>query len=77
MRLKINELIREQEATNEDITQLKATIDKIKRAIKQFAEKTIIVDVHPLIIKKNLIYIEEWTSTLSLPFQTINCSDEN
>ena len=52
---KVNELMHEQKATHEDISSLKATINDIKRDIKQFEEKGIIVDVHPLIIDKDLI----------------------
>ena len=79
---KINNLIREEEATHEDIPTMKATINDIRRDIKQFEEKGIIVDIHPLIIDEGLIQIENWTSneieisTLSPPFRTIDCSNE-
>ncbi|CAF5029737.1 unnamed protein product, partial [Rotaria sp. Silwood1] len=81
LKLKTNELIREQEATHEDISLLKATIDDIKRDVNQYEENGILVDVHPLIINQNLVYIEELTSheldisTLSSPYRTIDCSN--
>jgi uncharacterized protein (UPF0335 family) len=76
---KVNELMHEAVATHEDFISLKAIINDIK----QFEEKSIIIDIHPLAINKDLIQIEEWTSnemdisTLPSPFQTINCSNEN
>ena len=79
---KINDLIREEEATHEDIPTMKATINDIRRDIKQFEEKGIIVDIHPFIIDEDLIQIEERASneievsTLPLPFRTIDCSNE-
>jgi hypothetical protein len=79
IKAKINNLLREKEVTHEDIPLLKATINDIKRDVKQFEEKGIIVDVHPLIIKQDLVYIEQWSSnevdisTLSSPFQKIDC----
>jgi hypothetical protein len=80
---KTNELIREQEATLEDIPHLKASINDIKRDVNQFEKNGIIVDVHPLTIIKDLVYIEEWTPTeldtsnFLLPCRTINCSDKD
>jgi hypothetical protein len=59
MKTKMNDLIREQEATHEDIPLLKPTINDIKRDVNQFEEKGIIVDVRSLIINKDLVYIEE------------------
>ncbi|CAF3532404.1 unnamed protein product [Rotaria sp. Silwood1] len=50
-----------QVVTHDDISSLKATINDIKRDINQFEENCILVDVHPLIINQNLVYIEEWT----------------
>ncbi len=82
MKSKTNELIQEHEATYEDIPFLKATINDIKRNVNQFKEKGVIVDGHPLIINKDLVYIEEWTlnelniSALPSPYQTIHCSDD-
>ena len=76
---KVNKLMHEEEATHEDFISLKAIINDIK----QFKEKSIIVDIHPLTINKDLIQIEEWTSnemnisTLPSPFQTIDCSNED
>ncbi|CAF4403761.1 unnamed protein product, partial [Rotaria socialis] len=73
----INELIREQEATHDDICSLKATINDIKRDVDQFEENGIVVDVDPLIINQNLVYIEQWTSneldisTLSSPYRMV------
>jgi hypothetical protein len=83
IRTKINELIHEQEATHEDIPLLRATINDVTRDVTQLAEKGIIVDIHPLIIDKNIVYIEEWTSkelkisTLPSPFRKVDCSDED
>ncbi|CAF2063749.1 unnamed protein product [Rotaria magnacalcarata] len=83
LKLKINELIREQEATHDDICSLKATINDIKRDVDQFEENGIVVDVNPLIINQNLVYIEQWTSneldisTLSSPYRTIACSKDS
>ena len=80
---KINEFMRGEEVTHEDIPTLKASINNMKRDIKQFEEKSIIVDIHPLTIKKDLIQIEKCTSneveisTLPPPFRTINCSNSN
>ncbi|CAF4559257.1 unnamed protein product [Rotaria socialis] len=77
LKLKINELIREQEATHDDICSLKATINDIKRDVDQFEENGIVVDVDPLIINQNLVYIEQWTSneldisTLSSPYRMV------
>jgi hypothetical protein len=82
MKEKVNDLIREEEATHEDIPTLKATINDIRRDIKQFEDKSIIVDIHPLIIDEDLIEIEKCTSneieisTLPPPFRTIDCSNE-
>jgi hypothetical protein len=77
---KINELMHEEEeATHKDFISLKAIINDIK----QFEGKSIILDIHPLTINKDLIQIEEWTSnemdisTLPLPFQIIDCSNED
>ncbi|CAF4982715.1 unnamed protein product, partial [Rotaria magnacalcarata] len=44
LKLKTNELIREQDATNDDICSLKATINDIKRDVNQFEENGIVVD---------------------------------
>ncbi|CAF4084343.1 unnamed protein product [Rotaria sordida] len=83
LKLKTNELIQEQEATHDDIFSLKATINDIKRDVNQFEENGIIVDVHPLIINQNLVYLEEFTSneldisTLSFPYRTIDCSNDD
>ncbi|CAF5168489.1 unnamed protein product, partial [Rotaria magnacalcarata] len=83
LKLKTNELMREQEATHDDICSLKATINDIKRDINQFEENDIVVDADPLIINQNLVYIEQWTSneldlsTLSSPFRTVACSKDN
>jgi FtsZ-binding cell division protein ZapB len=80
IKAKINKLVRENEAIYEDIPSLKANVNDLKRDVKQFEEKAIIVDVHPLTIKQDLVYIEEWSSneidisTLPPPFQTIDCS---
>jgi hypothetical protein len=82
MKLKTSEFIREQEATYEDIPPLILTINDIKRDVNHFEENGILVDVHPLTINKDLIYIEEWPmnnvdiSSLSLPLRTIDCSDD-
>ncbi|CAF3183911.1 unnamed protein product [Rotaria sp. Silwood2] len=79
LKLKINELIQQQEAIYTDIFSLKATINDIKRDVNQFEENGILVDVHPLIIDQNLIYIEESTSneinisTLSSAYRSIDC----
>ncbi|CAF3245245.1 unnamed protein product [Rotaria sp. Silwood2] len=81
LKLKTNELIQEQEATHDDFFSLKATINDMKRDVNQFEENGIIVDVHPLIINQNLVYIEEFTSnkldisTLSSPYRSIDCSN--
>ncbi|CAF3789153.1 unnamed protein product [Rotaria socialis] len=83
LKLKTNELIREQEATHDDICSLKATINDIKRDVNQYEENGIVVDVNPLIINQNLVYIEQGTSneldvsTLSSPYRTIACSKDN
>ncbi|CAF1103421.1 unnamed protein product [Rotaria sordida] len=83
LKLKTNELIQEQEATHDDIFSLKATINDIKRDINQFEENGIIVDVHPLMINQNLVYIEEFTSNeldilnLSSPYRSINCPNDD
>ncbi|CAF5216716.1 unnamed protein product, partial [Rotaria magnacalcarata] len=74
LKLKTNELIREQEATYDDICLLKATINDIKRDINQFEENGIVVNADPLIINKNLVYIEQWTSNeLDLPTLSSPC----
>ncbi|CAF4319666.1 unnamed protein product, partial [Rotaria magnacalcarata] len=60
LKLKTNELMREQEATHDDI-----------------------FDADPLIINKNFVYIEQWTSneldlsTLSSPYRTLACSQDS
>ncbi|CAF1080025.1 unnamed protein product [Rotaria sordida] len=83
LKLKTNELIREQETTYDDISSFKAIINDIKRDIDQYEENGILVDVHPLIINNNLIYIEKWTlneidiSTLSSLYRTIDCSNDD
>ncbi|CAF1389749.1 unnamed protein product [Rotaria socialis] len=83
LKLKTNELMREQEATHDDICSLKATINDIKRDINQFEENGIVVDADPLIINQNFVYIEQWTSneldlsTLSSPYRTIACSQDS
>ncbi|CAF1386606.1 unnamed protein product [Rotaria sordida] len=83
LKLKTNELIQEQETTYDDISSFKAIINDIKRDIDQYEENGILVDVHPLIINNNLIYIEKWTlneidiSTLSSLYRTIDCSNDD
>ncbi|CAF3555586.1 unnamed protein product [Rotaria socialis] len=83
LKLKINELIREQEARHDDISSLKATINGIERDVNQYEENGIVVDVNPLIINQNLVYIEQWASneltisTLSSPYRTVACSKDN
>ncbi|UJR24100.1 hypothetical protein I4U23_027067 [Adineta vaga] len=82
IRIKMNDLIREKEATYEDIPSLKSTINEIKRDIDQFGKRGVIVDTRPLIINRELIYIENWSSdevkssSLTSPFQTIECSND-
>jgi hypothetical protein len=77
IKAKMNNLVREKEATYEDIPSLKANVNDIKRDVQQFEEKGILVDVRPLTIKQDLVYIEEWSSneidisTLPSRFQTI------
>ncbi|CAF5229679.1 unnamed protein product, partial [Rotaria magnacalcarata] len=83
LKLKTNELMREQEATHDDICSSKATINDIKRDINQFEENGIVVDADPLIINQNFVCIEQWTSneldlsTLSSPYRTIACSQDS
>ncbi|CAF3738050.1 unnamed protein product [Rotaria socialis] len=83
LKLKINELIREQDATHDDISSLKATINGIKRDVNQYEENGVVVDVNPLIINQDLVYIEQWTSnefdisTLASSYRTIACSKDN
>ncbi|CAF3873227.1 unnamed protein product [Rotaria sp. Silwood1] len=83
LKLKTNKLIQEQEAMHDDIFSLKATINDIKDDVNQFEENGIIVDVHPLIINQNLVYIEESTSneldisTLSCPYRSIDCFNDD
>ncbi len=83
MKSKTNELIQEHEATHEDIPLLKATINDIKHDVNQFEQNGIIVDVRPLTINKDLVYIEEWRlnevdiSALPTPCRTIDCSDKD
>src|ERR1700734_1970007 len=59
LKLKTNELIREQEATHDDISSLTEIINDIKRDVNQYEENGILVDIHPLIIDQHLVYIEE------------------
>ncbi|CAF1529514.1 unnamed protein product, partial [Adineta steineri] len=83
LKLKTNELMREQEATHDEICSLTATIKGIKRDIDQYEEKGTVVDVNPLIINQDLVYIEQWTSnefdisTLASSYRTIACSKDN
>ncbi|CAF3824475.1 unnamed protein product [Rotaria sp. Silwood1] len=83
LKLKTNELIQEQEVTHDDISSLKSTINNIKRDVNQFEENGILVDTHPLIINQYLVYIEELTSnkldiyTLSSPYQSVDCSNDD
>jgi hypothetical protein len=80
IRAKMNNLIRENEATYEDIHLLEATINDIKRDVQQFEEEGIIVDVDPVPVDEDLVCIEQCSSneidisSLSAPFQTIYCS---
>ncbi|CAF2482844.1 unnamed protein product [Rotaria sp. Silwood2] len=83
LKLNTNKLIQEQEATYDDISSLKSIINDIKRDIDQYEENGISVDVYPLIINNNLIYIENWImneidlSTLSSLYRTIDCSNND
>ena len=76
---KANKLMHEEKATDEDISSLKTTINHIKYDIKQFEEKGIMVDIHALIIDKDLIQIQECTSnkidisTLPPPIRKMDC----
>ncbi|CAF1251181.1 unnamed protein product [Adineta steineri] len=80
-KVKINDLIREKEATYEDIPLLTTIVNDIERDVNRFKEEGIIVDTNPLIInKKGLIYIEEWSldevdlPNISFPYEEIGCS---
>ena len=84
LKLKTNELIQEQEATYDDISSFRATINDVKREVNRYEENGILVDARPLVINNNLICIEEWTSneidisTLSsLFYRTIDCSNDD
>ncbi|CAF0906083.1 unnamed protein product [Adineta steineri] len=82
-KVKINDLIREKEATNEDIPLLTTIVNDIKRDVNQFKEDGVIIDTNPLIINKDLIYIEEWSlnevdlPNISLSYRTIDCSNSS
>ncbi|CAF1201780.1 unnamed protein product [Adineta steineri] len=79
-KVKINDLIREKEATYEDIPLLTTIVNDIERDVNQFKEEGIIIDTDPLIIDEDLIYIEEWSldevdlPNISFPYEEIDCS---
>jgi hypothetical protein len=74
----MNELIRDQQVTREDIYQLTSTIDRLEREITNLEENFIEIHTSPLILENNLINIrgineEEYDlSMLSSAYKIIN-----
>jgi hypothetical protein len=81
IRLKMTELIREQETTRQDIDSLTSTIRHLQRNMDQMEQTGFQIDVHPLLIDDSLIYITNERIidllTLSPLYKTINRSTES
>jgi len=80
---KINELIREQQVTRQDIVQLTSTIECLENQINNFEKYFIDLQIQPLNLESNLIQIrgineDEYNlSQLSSVYQIINLPDES
>ncbi len=81
IRLKMTELIREQETTRQEIDSLTSTIRQLQRNMDNMEQTGFQIDVHPLLIDDNLIYItnERMIDLLTLPplYKTINRPDNS
>ncbi|CAF0731725.1 unnamed protein product [Rotaria sp. Silwood1] len=66
IKLKINQLIREQDTTQEQIDSLKAATNAVKREIEQIPTEDFQLNIPPLILDENFIQIEKRRSTFNL-----------
>jgi archaellum component FlaC len=82
MQLKLNELLHQQDATQQDIQFFKSTIENIKHEIKEIHQISYEINIRPLEFYENFISIEEIKSdeidftTLLTPYKIIDCLDE-
>jgi hypothetical protein len=78
---RIDELIREQQVTRQDIYELTATVDHLETEINNMEDKFVEIHTHPLMLDNNFISIrgvneEEYDlSMLSAAYKTINLPD--
>ncbi|CAF3567050.1 unnamed protein product [Rotaria sp. Silwood1] len=82
MQSKINKLIHEHDATQQDIEFFKLTIETIKHEIKQIHQICFNINIRPLELYENFISIEETKrdeidfTILLPPYKTIACSED-
>ncbi|CAF3876771.1 unnamed protein product [Rotaria sordida] len=78
---KLVELIREQDATHQDIDMLTSNINHLQKEINNIEQNPIHINIRPLLIDIDYIHINETDyqefnlSTLSPPYKTINRSE--
>ncbi|CAF3711329.1 unnamed protein product [Rotaria sp. Silwood1] len=78
---KLSELIREQEATRQDIDILTSTISHLQNKMSNIEQSSIHINIRPLVIDTNCIRINDTnyhgfdSSILSPIYKTINCAD--
>lgn len=82
IRSKMTELIRQQESNQENIDSITLTVRHIRDEIKAIENTHLQIDIRPLTIDNNSIYIEEFDPNkcnilnITTPFRTIDCSGE-
>jgi hypothetical protein len=83
MRIKMSELIREQEATHKDIDSLTSTVRDLEREMSKIEQTSLQLEIKSLVIDDSLIQIEDSDvnrfdlSSLSPIYKTINYPREN
>jgi hypothetical protein len=82
IRSKMTEIIRQQETNQNHIDSMTSNVRNIQREIKAMENTHFQLDIRPLTIDNNLIFIEEFQpiecnlSNIVTPYRTINCSGE-
>jgi hypothetical protein len=83
MRLKLSELIQEQEATHKDIDSLTSTVRDLELEMSKIEQTSLQIEIKPLVLDDSLIEIEDSDtnrfdlSCLSSMYKTINYPREN
>ncbi|CAF2805392.1 unnamed protein product [Rotaria sp. Silwood2] len=83
IRVKMSELIQEQEATHKDIDSLKSTLRDLEREMSKIEQTSFQIEIKSLIIDDSLIHIEDSDinrfdlSSISPLYKTINYTREN